>query len=136
MSINIWSILIASIVSFIIGAIWYSPAIFGKQWMTLTNTGPKDITVAQTKGMWKLYGIQFLLFIVTMFILGFAIATMQISTAIDGATLGLLAWIGFYATSGIGSILWERKPLKLVLISTGAMLLNLIISGAILGGWR
>ncbi len=61
---------------------------------------------------------------------------MQISTAIDGATLGLLAWIGFYATSGIGSILWERKPLKLVLISTGAMLLNLIISGAILGGWR
>ncbi len=134
MSINIWSILVAAVVSFIIGAVWYSPALFGKQWMTLTNTG--IITPEQKKGMWKLYVTQFLLSVVTMCILGFGIAAMQISSAIDGATLGLLAWIGFYATTGAGNLLWERKPLKLVLIATGSILLILIVGGAIIGGWR
>ena len=133
-TINIWSILVASIVSFIIGAVWYSPAVFGKQWMTLTNTGP--ISPEQVKGMWKLYVVQFLLFVVTTCILAFGLVATQITSALDGAALGLFVWIGFYATTSIGSMLWERKSWKFILIATGAALINLIVSGAILGGWR
>jgi len=134
MSINIWSILVAAIASFIIGSIWYSPILFGKQWMALTNTGA--VTPEKKKGIWKLYVVQFLLSIVTMCILGFAIAAMQITSALDGATLGLLAWVGFYATFRAANLLWQPGSLKLALISAGSILLNLIVGGAIIGGWR
>ena len=136
MSINIWSILVASIVSFVIGAIWYSPVLFGKQWMALINMGQKDIATAQANGIWKLYVIQFLLTVVSMCILAFGVAAMSITGAFNGATLGLLVWIGFYATSAVGGMLWEKRSLKFALITSGAMLVNLIVSGAIIGAWN
>jgi hypothetical protein len=136
MSINIWSILVAALVSFGIGSVWYSPIAFGKQWMALINMSAKNISDAKAQGIWKLYIIQFLLTVLTVCVLAFGIAAMNITSAFNGATLGFLVWIGFYATMAAGGILWENKPLKLALIGGGAMLLNLLVSGAIIGGWN
>lgn len=134
-TINIWSILVASIVSFGIGALWYSPILFGKEWMSLSKISQSDIENTQNKGMFKYYFGQFIMTVLTFIVLGFAISNLD-ANGRDGAMIGLLAWLGFALPMGISSLLWENKPFKLVMINTISILLNLVIGGAIIGAWR
>ncbi|MDO8656228.1 MAG: DUF1761 domain-containing protein, partial [Nanoarchaeota archaeon] len=41
--INYLAVLVAAIISMIVGAFWYSPYLFGKQWTELMNLAPKDM---------------------------------------------------------------------------------------------
>ena len=134
-SINVWSIIVASIVAFAIGSIWYSPLLFGKEWMTLTNLTEKDIVGAKTRGMTRSYIVQLIFTLITFCVLGFAVSILDAHSASSGASLGFLAWLGFVLPTHISPLLWERKPFKLILIHTIGILLNLIVGGAIIGSW-
>lgn len=134
-TINLWPILVASIVAFVIGAIWYSPILFGKEWMALTGMNDKDLESAKSKGVVKLYVLQFIFTVVTFCVLGFAMSIIGTKTASDGAFLGLLAWVGFILPTGASSMMWEKKSFKLVLINTISILLTLVVGGAIIGAW-
>lgn len=134
-TVNFWAILVAAIVSFAIGALWYSPILFGKEWMTLSKMTAADIAAAKAKGMWKGYVIQFVVSLISFLVLGFLVSATSGMTASDGAFLGFLAWLGFSATEAAGRVLWERKPMKLVLINSVCVLLSLVIGGAIIGAW-
>jgi hypothetical protein len=134
-NINLWSILVASIVAFVISAIWYSPILFGKEWMTLTGMSEDDIQTAKSNGVVKLYVFQFIFTVISFCVLGFAMSTIGTNTGSDGAFLGLLVWIGFILPIGASNIMWEKKPFKLVLINTIGTLLTLVVGGAIIGAW-
>lgn len=137
-SVNIWPILVASVVAFAVSALWYSPILFGKEWMALMKISESDISAAKQKGgMWGLYLTQFVFTIMTFCVLGFIIsATTGLSSASDGAFLGFLAWLGFALPIGVSSLLWEKRSFKLVLINTISTLLNLLVGGAIIAAWR
>ncbi len=134
-SINIWSIIVASIVAFAIGAIWYSPILFGKEWMALNKMDDHDLDDAKMKGVTAFYVIQFIITVVTFCVLGFAMNSFGIRTTSDGAFLGLLAWVGFVLPIGVSALMWEKKPFKLVLINMICTLLTLVVGGAIIGSW-
>jgi len=135
-NINIWAIIVASIVSFAISALWYSPVLFGKVWMTLTNMSASDMSEAQTRGLWKSYLVQFIFTLVSFSVLGFIIAAIGTVTASDGAFLGFVAWLGFIIPIGISSMLWERKSFKLFLINMVCTLITMSVGGAIMGAWH
>lgn len=134
-TINFWPILVASAVSFLIGSVWYSPFLFGKDWMTLSNKTASDIASIRSIGSWKAYVAQFIAIFITFAVLGFLIAATGATTATDGAFLAFLVWFGFVLTDAVGIFMWERKPMKLVLINIVATLLTLVIGGAIIGAW-
>jgi hypothetical protein len=133
---NIWSILVASVVAFAIGALWYSPMLFGKEWMALSKMTDADMASARSRGIWKLYIAQFVITIVMYAVLGFIVASNASVTATDGAFSGFLVWLGFYATAAISGMMWEKKSFKLQLISSIGMLVNLVVGGAIIGAWH
>lgn len=135
-TLNFWPILVSALVSFGIGALWYSPILFGKEWMSLMKISDSDIDDAKSKGMWRSYIIHFIANIVSFGVLAFFIATSSASTAGDGAFLGFIAWLGFIAPIGISNLLWRRDPIKLVIIDTLQVLIGLVISGAIIGAWK
>lgn len=136
-TVNFWAILVAAIVAFAGGSLWYSPILFGKEWMALTKMTDADVAAAKAKGgMWKYYLAQLIASIVTFGVLGFIVASASGVTAADGAFMGFLAWLGFNATDLLGAILWERKPFRLALIQGSFMLLTLVIGGAIIGAWH
>ncbi|MFA6315056.1 MAG: DUF1761 domain-containing protein [Candidatus Paceibacterota bacterium] len=135
-SINFLPILISSVVAFGLGAFWYSPFIFGREWMTLTKISKSDMMATQAKGVWKSYLIQFIATFVTFAVLGFLISASGANSAADGAFLGIIVWIGFVLTDASGALLWERKPMKLILINTTITLMTLLVGGAIIGAWR
>jgi len=59
----------------------------------------------------------------------------EAATAMDGIILGFWVWIGFLATTQIGSVLWEGKPVKLYLINTLHYLVALAVMATILAVW-
>jgi|SRR3989344_785967 len=134
-NINIWSIVVAAIVAFVISAIWYSPILFGKEWMSLNNLSDKDVSGAKNKNVTWFYIIQFVVTLISFCVLGFALSAIGTRTVSDGALLGLLAWVGFILPIGVSTLIWEKKSIKLVLINTICTLLTLVVGGAIIGAW-
>ena len=133
--VNYWAILIASIVSFVLGWIWHSPMVFGNMWMKLSNMDKKKMDEAKKKGMAKPISFQFIATLVTAYVLAYFVNYSQAKTIIDGAMVGIWAWIGFVATVMVGMVIWEGKPFKLFLINAGHVLVSLIVMGAILAVW-
>ena len=135
-NINFWPILVASLVSFAIGSLWYSPVLFGKEWMALTKISDKDINDTRARGVWKLYIVQFIFTLIMFCVIGFTIATANIDSSSDGGFVGFLAWLGFVVPMQVSGFLWKRHSFKLVLIESINYLVTLVIGGAIIGAWR
>ncbi len=135
-TMNFWPILVASVVIFGISTLWYSPILFGKEWMDLVKLSDEEAEVSRSKGLWKLYIVQFIMSLISFCVLAFIITSSNSDGASNGAFVGFLVWLGFVMTSGIGSLIWEKKPFKLVLINSVSILLNLVIGGAIIGAWK
>jgi hypothetical protein len=122
------SIVAATTVAFLIGGIWYSPAVFGRHWIALNGFTAQDLN---RRSMGRVFALSFLLALVmtvnlAMFLgpspsLGFCIAA------------GAAAGVGWSA-AGLGIIyLFEGRPLKLWLINGGYQALTLAAIGGVLG---
>ena len=135
-TINFWPILISAITSFGIGALWYSPMLFGKEWMELMKLNSSDINSIGTKSMAGSYAIHIIANIVSFGVLAFIIAISSATGASDGAFIGFIAWLGFAAPIAVSNLLWRRDSIKLVAIDTLQILIGLIVSGAIIGAWK
>ena len=135
-AINYLAVLVAAIVAYAAGALWYSPALFGKVWMHLTKLSPEQMTEAKKKGMTASYIVGFISTLVMAWIFAAMLAATGSASVSVGLTSAFWIWLGFIATSFLMPVLWERQPLKLYFINVGHYLLALLIIGSILGGWR
>jgi hypothetical protein len=52
-----------------------------------------------------------------------------------GAAVGFFNWLGFVAVATLGSVTFEKRPLRLYLINKGYLLLALLLMGAVLAVW-
>ena len=130
-TLNLWAILAAAVSAFVIGALWYSPLLFGRSWK-LAN-GFEDQNPAPAKAS------TFLLSFVFSLVMAINLAMFlndSKTTPAWGAAAGLLAGFG-WITMGIGIVsLFERRPWKYVLVNGGYLTLTLVTMGLILGTWR
>jgi hypothetical protein len=130
-TLNIWAILVAAIVAFMLGGVWFSPPVFGKTWQRANNFGPGEPAKAGGAGM----AIAFLLTLVMSANLAMFLNDPK-TTLVWGATAGFLAGFG-WVLMGIGIIsIFERKPWSYVFVNGGYLTVALVVMGAILGGWR
>ena len=91
------------------------------------------------KGMWKPMVGNFITLLVTAWVLAnvvqFAGIALHKSGAAHGLMTGFYIWLGFFATSLLNSVFWEKKSLKLYAINAGHFLAVLLLMGLILGAW-
>lgn len=132
--INYLAVLVAAIVSMIVGAFWYSPMLFGKQWMEWMNFAPKDMLDMKKRANAS-YAINFLTLLLMAFVLAHFVDYAQATTFIEGVQLGFWVWLGFIATISLGSVLWENKPIQAYLLNAGYQLVSLVLMGVILTLW-
>jgi len=135
MGVNYLAVLVASVVGFVIGMLWYSPLLFGKMWVKLMGFSNKDMKKAKEKGMGKTMLVMFVSILVMSYVLSYFLGALNVSDAIGGAFVGFMAWIGFLATSMLGNVLWGGKPFSLYLIDVLHYLVVIVVMGAILGVW-
>lgn len=132
-SVNIWAVLISSLVLMVLGFLWYGP-VFGKTWMKLSGISQKDIEEAKSQ-MSKTYALSTLGALVISFVLAYFVQFLEARSAVSGAMIGFWIWLGFVATTMLNSVLYEGKPMMLYALNTGYYLVALPIMGAILAVW-
>ena len=114
MKINFWSVLLVTLVAFIISSIWYM--IFGKLLMQLHGEDP--LTAQQ-----NISSSTMLLELARTFILAIVLAyfvnTLQINKWRAAVKLTVILWIGFPFVLLTGSILHENFPWRIAIIHAG-----------------
>jgi hypothetical protein len=126
------AILVATIAAFIIGALWYSPALFGKAWMRANGFTDQDVARGNQA---KIFGVAFVFTLIMAINLAMFLADSK-TTAAWGATAGFLAGFGWIAL-GIGVVaLFERRPWSYIFVNGGYMTVALVVMGLIIGAWR
>ncbi len=133
--INYLAVFVAAVISMAIGAAWYSPALFGVEWMTLSGIKEKDIEKAKEKGMGKSYLAGFIGALVMSVVLAHFIDFTRATTFREGLSAGFWIWLGFVAPVILGTVLWEAKPTRLYIINISYWLLSLSLMGGILAIW-
>ena len=133
MHINYIAVIVATVVSVVTGALWYSPALFAKKWMALVGKTEEEL---KKGGMGKAYAFVFLGALVQSYALAHLVKFMQSTTIIAGVHTGFLVWLGFVVTSNSGSTIFEGRPKELYFINMGFYFVVLLINGAILAVWQ
>jgi len=130
---NHLAILVSAVILWILGAAWYSPALFAKPWMAMLGIGKGEgKRAALYVGMIaSLIGDLILSFMLAHFIVWSHTVTWG-----RGALIGFIVWIGFFAAPNLPQGIYENRPFKLFAINNGYWLVGLLIVGALLGCWR
>lgn len=131
MTPNWIAVAVAGISAFVLGGVWFSPALFGNAWMK-ENKFTEEQVKAGNKG--KIFGISLLLTLVMSANLAMYLNTPNIDFKL-GLLYGLLA--GLWVFCGIAMVaLFELKTWRYIFINGGYCFIALGLMGAILGAWR
>jgi hypothetical protein len=133
--VNYLHVLVAAVVVFVLGWLWYSPLLFFKPWMRARGLDP----VAAMAGA-KMPGGKLLVELVRCFILAYVItrfvALLGIASLMGAVHFGLMLWIGFPVILLAGSVLWENTPVKVAAIHAGDWLVKTLVIPIIVTLWR
>jgi hypothetical protein len=129
--LNIWAVLVAAVSTFIIGGLWYSPAVFGKAWMRENGFTEENMKGAN---MIKIFGLAFFLGIISA--INLAMFMGPENKPAMGALWGFLAGFGWVATFIGTHYLFERRSFTLFLINAGYSIVALTVMGVILAAWK
>ncbi len=131
---NYLAIIVAAIVSMIVGSLWYGP-FFGKKWMSLMGMNPERMKDAKSK-MGQMYLVAFTGSLVTAFVLGYFIDILQITEVSSAFDLTFWIWLGFVATVLLGQVLWEMKSWPLFFLNAAYQLVVLSLMSLVFVLWQ
>jgi hypothetical protein len=133
--INFLAVVVAAVVAFLIGGLWYSPLLFAKQWVKAHGYNDEQVAEMQ-KGAGKAYAVT----LVCDFLIALAIAVLigyiHMERCVQGLKLGLLIWAGFAFPLGLIASMFSGKRIAVFVIDTAYQLVYLVLMGAILTVWR
>lgn len=125
----------SAVAVFLLGAIWYSPALFGKAWVRAHGYTDENLAVMRASAG-RAYAVSFACYVVMAAAMSFLIGRMGITMIRGGVKLGALVGVGFAATIGLTANMFSGKPLSTWLIDAGYQVVYLILMGIILVAWR
>lgn len=120
------TVVIAAALNIFIGMVWYSKWLFGPTWMKLHKNPP-----AKPSGSTILYAA--VVSLIIAYFLAFFEGHLRVTTVTDGMFVGFCLWLGFVATTQIGSVLWEKGSFQLFAIHTGCKLLSFLVMSGVIG---
>lgn len=129
--VNWAAVVVAAIANPVVAAVWYAPAIFGERWLRLLDEYRRRGTAPG--GAYPLVPAGAL---VTATVLALVVQWVGATSAVSGALLGVLLWLGFIVAANAGHFVFEARPLRLVALTAGYQLAALVVMGAIIGAWR
>jgi hypothetical protein len=144
-AVNYLAVLVAAIVIFLLGGLWYSPVLFMKKWVALQGKTEEQMRAeAASANMPVMYASAFVTAFITALVMAhllghFAAAAdpsvMRLNAA-HGAMFGFICWLGFAAPTSYGTAIFSGQPKQLWLINTTYNLVSFMLAGLILAVWR
>ena len=128
--VNFLAILVATLVGFGIGPLWYGP-LFGKKWMELSGITMEDAEGGNaTPHIFTFIGF---------FFLAYAIARIMSFGDMSGLWWGVITavfvWFLIMAPLMLSQTLYQMKPVKLWAIDSAFRGVTTLIIGIIIGIW-
>jgi hypothetical protein len=137
---NFLAILVAGLLIFALGGLWYSPVLFAKRWIALQGRTEEEMRAdAARANMPLMYASVFICGLLTAFVLDLIIVHLDPHISMragHGALLGFICWLGFAATTSYGTSLFSMRPRQLWAIDSLYNLVSFVLAGAILAAWR
>ena len=128
---NILAVLAAAVATFVLGGLWYSPALFGKAWQREAGVTDEQMR-ASNKAM--IFGLAFVLSLVAAFVFAMFLGPRPpVNLGLSAGFAAGLCWVA--ASFGI-NYLFEQRSFKLWLINAGYHTLQFTIIGLILALWH
>jgi hypothetical protein len=131
--ISLWGVLVSAISAMIIGTIWYSPAVFGKQWMKIIGLTDKDMKKSVNAVMTMMVVVSLLTAYVMAHFIVYTHAYAGGSWVSAGIQTALWAWLGISLTTILAHGLFEPRDKKVLYINAGNRLVTLLAMGLIIG---
>ena len=125
--ISFWWVLLAIVVYFGIGAVWYSPVLFMKQWQAEIKRKSAEMSMA-TSAMATTFAAMVVLVLVEAYI----VSATGTHGLMNGLQLGFVLWLGFTATTALVNNVFQGGSKKLYAIDQGYHLVGIALAGAIL----
>ncbi|MBK8503446.1 MAG: DUF1761 domain-containing protein [Saprospiraceae bacterium] len=140
LGINFTAVLVAVVINFVLGFIWYTP-LFGKAWGKEMGYDPnlKPEKSDMMKGMLFMLIGNFLfayVFAHNIAAWTFVPGMAEMSPVTSALNAAIFTWLGFYVPGELGATVWEKKSWKLFGINTGYHLASLLVVALILTHWR
>lgn len=131
LDVNWLGVILATVLTVVIGGFWYSPALFGNIWAKShgfdTNTlKPSPIS----------YGAAVFVGFLICLILGAFIRVLPVGSLYDGAKVGFFVWLGFIASTQFAGVIWAGKSIVSYFIDVGYYLVSLVLAGIVLALFR
>ncbi len=131
-SINYLAVFVAAIAYMALGALWYSPVLFGRAWMRLIGKSQEQIAA-------DFKPVNYLWAIIAAFLASYGIARLMIWTGFSsvGETiqLAILVAISFILASMWVNDSFETRPRGLTVVNVLYHAVGLVIVAVILGLW-
>lgn len=134
LAINWWAVLLAAGAAYALGALWYSPLLFGNAWESLMGWDADQVAEMRARGLKKVYLANFAANILTAITL-WSIGTAACTAWSCANVFAFFAWLGLVMPVHFGATLWEGKPFKLFALNATYSLLALWLMTAILSGF-
>lgn len=127
--VNLLALAIFAVIAFLASSIWYSPLLFGRQFLEWSGVSASSHPSA----------LKALSELLRTFILAYVIARLLLRLNVvdwkDALVWGLWLWIGFPVVLLTGSMLWQNVPWQLAAIHSGDWLIKLLLIPAGLTLW-
>ena len=129
-AVNWFAVVAATLAMFALGAIWYSPVLFLKQWAAAAGL---EIDYEKRGNMAVIFGTAFVLTLIMAANLAFFTAPLDLGGTVAAAVAAGLGWaaLSLWVIS-----LFERRPFAYVLINGGYLTVGFALMGLILGVWK
>ncbi len=133
-SVNWLAVIVSAVVAFFIGGAWYG-AIFAKAWVSVHGFAEDELAIMQKQQL-RNFGVFLIGDVIMATVISLVYAKLGVTSAMQGAYIGAMLWLGIAATLGAARNAAYSKSIPAFFIDTFHELACLATVGAIIGGWQ
>lgn len=134
MKINYPAVLVAAVLHWILGAVWYG--VFSSKFLELIAWTPAQVAAIESQSHVIEYILSFLSSLVLVYILAHFVQYTKATNLAGGLQTAFWLWLGFIVTTQLPTVIFEQRKTGLYLLNIGYQLVACLAAGALLAVWK
>jgi uncharacterized protein DUF1761 len=134
-AVNWLAVVLATVSSMIVGAVWYARPVFGRRWMRLSGITEENAA----RGAAVPLIVTFVMSFLTALVLAGTATIVQEYYAgdflLDTVVTAVVLWVGFTGARMITHDLFDRRPSSLTVLNLAHELVTIVVMALIIGAF-
>jgi hypothetical protein len=135
MRINFPAVLVAAIVYWLLGFLWYG-VIFARKFVEIMNYSPQQLAEMEKSNHVGELMLTMLSGFFVMLALAYILKAGRVHSTANALKVAVVVFLGFMLATSLETVLFESRALGLYLINNSYHLVGLIFGALILSTWR